>query len=670
MICTSIQNKSLDQIFEILDNCKMAEIRLDSCELLDSEVEECFSADMPLVATCRLDVLAGKYPGLSQIQLANLAEKKLKLAIEAGASYVDLELEMPKEMVKRIKECAHENGSILIRSFHDFKGTDSFEALKAVVEKCFYHGADLVKVATMAKNADDVATVMNLYSEYKEGSLLAFCMGEYGKNSRIDCLKYGAPFTYAAVSEDDLTAPGQWLYEQMQEAVYADKCSFDASLLIPTSKSYAQRAIIAAALADGVSHLRNFTECEDTMSAIAVARALGAEVKIEEIGEVKTVVIKGISASLGSLKGKISEIFVGESGLLTRLMIPIMAQLSGDVVFTGEKTLANRKLAGATEIMNAMGVQLSALEREDFLPLRVEGSLSQTNAEISGVNGSQLVSGLLMAMPFSQKNMNLLVENPKSIPYTFMTIDVLEKFGIKLSNEMLGGRDFLESNGDWSLATEMIFKVKANQKYKATDMDLEGDWSSAAPFLIAGAIFGQASIEGLSTTSLQADLSIMDFLMQAGASLTQFDGDDGEVCVHQSPLLAFTVDASHCPDLFPVLSILAAFSQGESRINGVGRLVNKESNRAEAIVNMLSAMGVKNEITGDELVIEGHSLAWRILNGKLLKGGKYKSHKDHRMVMALSIAALGADSTIEIDDTACVAKSYPNFCKDFNSSIL
>ena len=189
----------------------------------------------------------------------------------------------------------------------------------------------------------------------------------------------------------------------------------------------------------------------------------------------------------------------------------------------------------------------------------------------------------------------------------------------------------------------------------------------------------------------------MDILMDAGASLSQLDGDRGNITVQRAPLKAFSVDASNCPDLFPIISVLAAFCQGTSRLAGVGRLANKESDRAKAILEMLDQMGVKASVEGDEMIIEGHSLAQRLLNqgsgsdseclessvsgcdqslvsGKyvshgLLKGGSYTSHHDHRMVMALKVAALGADSPITIDDEDCVAKSFPQFHETFEAIV-
>ena len=696
MICTTIQNKNLEQILEALEGCEMAEIRLDRCDLSLREIEECFTSDVPLVATCRIADLIASEPSLQdegltpqskEIKAAQIAEKRLCKAIEAGARYVDVEIEAPKQMSKRVRSVAHENGTVFIRSFHDFEGTDSLEALKAVVEKCCYHGADIVKVVTTAHCQEDVDRVLSLYdwchgvsasenekiASLDEGGLIAFCMGDAGRQSRLDSLRMGAPYTYAALSEHETAAPGQWDAAEMASALYDGFHFIESSGTpeVPCSKSFAQRAIIAAALASGVSHLRGYTPCGDNEAAIRVAENLGA--KVERNGGELT--ITGIAAGLEALQG-VQTLHVGESGLLTRMMIPVMAQLCpSQVEFTGEKTLLERPLTGAREVMEALGATIasSGTNGNDEgasdlvrVPLTVKGPLTATRAEISGKHGSQIISGLLMALPFSQKNTSLIVREPKSIPYMFITVEVLKKFGIKIGNDMLGGRDFIESGGDWSLCTEIVFKVKGGQRFEAADIDLERDWSAAANFLVAGAIFGKVEMDGLDTTSLQADLSIMDILMDAGASLSQLDGDKGTITVQRAPLKAFAVDASNCPDLFPIISVLAAFCQGTSRIAGVGRLANKESDRAKAIVEMLTQMGVKASVEGDELVVEGHSLAQRLLAQGLLKGGEYTSHHDHRMVMALKVASLGADGPISIDDEVCVEKSFPDFLKMFS----
>ena len=662
MVCTVIQGRDLEGIFQALECCEMAEIRLDSCRLSMDDIEECFSSDTPLVATCRVEEMLSADSGLTRQQALKLSEERLLAAIDAGAAYVDVEMEIPKEVSKRIRARAHSCGTVFIRSVHDYSSTGTYDELKAWVEKCRYYGADIVKLVTMARSGEDAARVLQLYDEYDPASLIAFCMGEAGRESRVECLAKGAPYSYAALSEDESAAPGQWTASDMAARIYGRRhfigYSEGPELRMPASKSFAQRAIVAAALADGVSRLDGYSACSDSESAVRVARSLGAEVRSLDDGRVLE--IKGIGAGPGSVD--IDSLNVGESGLLTRLMIPLSAVISGsDVTIEGEKTLLGRPMKGADRMLAAFGVQLSS----DHIPLKVYGSLESGNASISGMNGSQLISGLLMALPLTAGKSTVTVTEPKSIPYMFITLDVMKRFGVVAANEMSGGRDFFESDGDWSLCSGITFNIKGGQRYAPADFSLEGDWSAAANFLVAGAIFGRAELTGLDTCSLQADISIMDILMDAGASLSQSDGDTGPITVQRAPLTAFSIDASNCPDLFPIVSVLAAFCQGRSRISGVDRLAHKESDRGAAILQMLSQMGVKAEVDGNDMLIEGHSLAQRCLTGNLLKGGRYTSHHDHRMVMALMVAGLGADGKIEIDDEECVAKSFPGFIDVF-----
>lgn len=681
MICTSLQHKNLDALFEALETTEMAEIRLDRCPLSPDDIEGLFgSSDVPLVATCRIaEVLADlqRADGIpdtekgrreQQIRAYDITERRLTKAVEAGAAYIDLEMEAPAPMSKRLRKAAQENGAIVIRSYHDFTGTPSREKLAETVSQCREFGAEVVKIVTTAQCEADVQTVLSLYEDFDR--LIAFCMGEAGRQSRLDCLAKGAPYTYAAFTEDEATAPGQWTTASMEKALYGNwkPIACDTPLQMPCSKSFAQRAILAAALAEGTSHLSGYSPCGDNESALAVARSLGATVlPVEDAAG--TLTITGIGATAGSMDLK--EVHVGESGLLTRLMIPIVAVLGkGPVRITGEKTLPGRPLKGAADMMASFGVLLSSDNARSnafndvFVPLTVKNNLVPGKAEISGKDGSQLISGLLTALPLTGKNSTLYVEDPKSIPYMFITVDVLGKFGIRIQSEMEGDDIFLQTQ-DWGHCSQITFKVKGNQQIKAADLAIEGDWSAAANFLVAGAIFGSLDLDGLDTASLQADLSIMDILTEAGASLSRLD-EEKTLHVQRAPLNAFHFDLNQCPDLFPIVAVLAAFCQGESRLAGVNRLAGKESDRGKAVADMLTQMGVKNRIEDDEMIICGRSLQQRLLTGTLLRGGSYTSLHDHRMVMALKVAALGADSPITIDDEACVAKSFPSFHEIFN----
>jgi 3-phosphoshikimate 1-carboxyvinyltransferase len=719
MICVTLQNRSLEDILEILENSdpaiQMAEIRLDRCHLDEDEIAELFSSsDTPLIATCRV---AGDGSGTWEE-----AEAKLQAAIEAGAAFVDLEIEAPKEMGKRLRRSCSEYGTRMIRSCHFFDGTPSLEVLSDTAEKCRRFGGEIIKVAVSASSDSDVDRILSLYDSCEEGRLVAFAMGEAGRMSRLECLRLGAPFTYAALSAEEAAAPGQWAYSEMTAALchserseesIRSKCTSSVQpVQMPASKSFAQRAIIAAALADrsqsdmsraqntisrslsgvegpgahstsprslsgvegsgaegpipATSALTGYSTCGDSEAAKAVAVILSDALSLSK-GEAKDLAAKDLP----------SHIHVGESGLLTRLMIPIVAALQNTgnfakvVEITGEGTLLNRPLKGASEIMAKFGTVLRPLGDQAAgdikVPLSVQGPLLPGKVDISGKDGSQLISGLLMALPLLQGDSVIHVHDPKSIPYMFITIDVLKKFGIRIGSEMEGDEEFMETQ-DWGLCTGITFKIKGGQEYKPASFSIEGDWSAAANFLVAGAVFGKVQLKGLDTTSLQADISIMDILMDAGASLSQ-EEETGIITAQRAPLRCFDTDLGNCPDLFPIVSVLAAFCGGVSHILGFKRLAGKESDRGKAIVETLTKMGVKACAEGDMLTVEGHSLESRILNGTLLKGGEYTSYHDHRMAMALTVASLGADGPITIDDTACVAKSFPDFFDTWRQAI-
>ncbi len=665
MICVSIGNRTYDQILEVLDNPKveMAEIRLDLCPMEDPQISELFAnAPIPLVATCRAGVLSSR-GGIPAEEAWEKACAKLSVAINAGANYADLELEAPFLQSRRIQGLCQDSGTILIRSWHNYEETPDREYLEQIMDRCFRYGAQIAKLVSRASSSKDIEAMFSLY-EKAPGALVAFCMGDKGQQSRIDCLAQGAPFTYAAPDDGTPVEPSQISLRLMNEAVFGVREAYDPGILdMPSSKSFAQRAIIAAALAEGTSHLGNYSPCDDSESAIKVALALGAEVRRDG----RELTIKGIGGQWDCPK-TIDTLNVGESGLLARLMIPLLACIGkGEVSLTGTGTLPSRPLSGASDIMAAFGVLLQNVDsasKAQHIPLRVKGKLIPGTADIPGQYGSQLISGLLMALPLCEGASTVYVNEPKSLPYMFITCDVLKRFGVVINSELEGDAQMIETQ-EWDQCSSVNFKIKGAQRYKAADFDLEGDWSAAANFMVAGAIFGRVQVHALDTSSLQADLGIVDILVDAGASVSELE--NGDICVHKGPLTAFEADLNNSPDLFPAVSILAAFCEGDSIIYGVKRLNGKESDRGRAIEQMLGSMGVECNLDGDVLCVHGESLASRIINGRLLDGGKYSSHHDHRIAMALKVASLGAKSPVEIDDEACVGKSFPDFFKIFQA---
>jgi len=599
----------------------MAEIRLDLCPALsDADITELFSTSaVTLLATCRIS---------DKLDAAE-AEHKLTLAIKAGAAFVDVEIEAPTDMAARVQAVAKENGCRFLRSVHFFDGTPSIDKLQQVTTECFDSGAEIAKIVTTAHKAEDVSRTMSLYNLHPDGSLIAFCMGEAGRESRFDALKKGAPFTYAALNEAEATAPGQWCAAEMVNALYGDAKRWNAqNIEIPASKSMAQRAIVADMLAGGGSKLNGYSPCEDSESALRVVKTLR--------------------------EGIPSEIFVGESGFLTRFLIPIIAaKHSGETIIRGEKSLVGRPLKGAKEIMKAFGVELESLDNPSSetisVPLKIKGRLQAERVTVSGSDGSQIISGLMAALPLLYTDSEIIVTEPKSVPYLKMTVDILQKYCVQIKYE--------------EHPEKIILHINGNQHYKPAAIDIEADWSGAAPFIIAGAIFSRVTLEKLSENSVQADKLILQILKKAGVK-PKISGS--QISVLKTPTRAFSVDLNQAPDLFPVVSIFAAFSEGESTLKGMERLKGKESDRAKAIVQMLNQLGVECRQNGDTLYIHGHSLTYRFANNQLLKGGNFTSNADHRMVMALKIAELGADSPVKIDNESCVAKSFPDFCKYFS----
>jgi len=666
MICTTLQNKTYREILQLLPQLEMAEIRLDRCSLSDSQIEDLFGqTDVPLLATCRAEELEPEFGDKSWDE----AERILSLAVEAGARFADLEIEAPSGFSRRFQKLCRECGTELIRSYHNFIDTPDEKGLQMALARCFRYGADIAKIVPTCRNEEDAKRIESLYSviledvDSMQGRLIAFGMGDAGKETRIECLRRGAPFTYAALNKEEAAAPGQPVSEELAEQIYGSAKPFvKKGLRMPASKSFAQRAILSAALAEGTSRLFDYSPCDDSEAALDLARSLGASVETDG----STLIISGIGPIGADLAKEV--INVGESGLLARLSVPVLSAINGlPFQVQGRGTLLRRPMNEAASIMAAFGVLISNNEdspakREIHVPLTVRGRLIPGTADVSGAAGSQLISGLLMALPLCARDSILHVTDPKSIPYMYITLDVLRHFGISTRSEMEGDAQLLEAE-DWSGCSGITFKVRGGQRYRAAEFGIESDWSAAANFLVAGAIFGSVELEGMDMKSIQADIAIIDVLVEAGALVSQLD--DGTICAGRAPLEGFSFDLNHAPDLFPIVSVLAAFCSGRTELAGIGRLRSKESDRAAAILEMLQQMGVEAFIDGDSLIVDGESRTGRILGGRLLRGGNYTSRHDHRMAMALRVAALGADSPIIIDDEACVGKSFPGFFEVF-----
>lgn len=395
----------------------------------------------------------------------------------------------------------------------------------------------------------------------------------------------------------------------------------------PCSKSYAQRALAAALLSDGETTLSNIELCDDTRYAMNVITGLGASVR--QTGPTEYVIRGGLAPITDTIN-------TGESGLATRLFTPIAALCDRRMTITGTGTMLRRPIGMMTDPLRNLGVQVRS---NGYLPITVQGPLRGGETDVEAYVSSQFLTGLLMSLPLAEGDTILHVEQPNSLPYLAVTVDLASKFRIRMEHN--GFREFF---------------IPGGQHYHPAKLHIEGDWSSAAFMLVAGAIAGEVTAKRMNTLSLQADLAIIQALTKAGAVIIT---TPDEITVRKRELTGFDFDATQRPDLFPILAVLGANCEGTTHIRGVNRLVYKESNRAEAIVSEYTKLGMDVALEDDVMTVRGGSLS----------GGTIDSCNDHRIAMAAAIAALAASGPVTITNAQAVTKSYPRFWDDLDSII-
>ena len=412
-------------------------------------------------------------------------------------------------------------------------------------------------------------------------------------------------------------------------------------IVAPPSKSYTQRAYAGALLHTGKTIIYNAGTSDDECVALQIIEQLGAMIENETTKDKDE---KNICYKCKIINSKgvvpIADNFsCGESGLSARLFTPIAALCSSEIKIDATGSLLRRPLSEMELVLKEMGVTFS--NWTGYLPFSLKGKLIPKNSIINAGNSSQFLTGLLFALSScAVEPITISVSKLESKPYIDLSLEVLEKFGRPIHNNNY--KEFLIDPSCFKLQDEVRISV-------------EGDWSSAAFLLVAGAIAGEITVSNLNAASKQADKAILQVLQSAGASLV---ANEGSITTKRSRLKSFDFDATHCPDLFPILAILAALCEGESNIMGVHRLFYKESNRAESITEMLESFDVPFSVENDILSISGV---------QQLQGTVIDSYNDHRIAMAAAVGALRAGSRVDIINAGVVKKSYPNFYTDLQS---
>jgi 3-phosphoshikimate 1-carboxyvinyltransferase len=398
----------------------------------------------------------------------------------------------------------------------------------------------------------------------------------------------------------------------------------------PPSKSCTHRAIIIAALSKGRSSIGSALLSADTKASLAACKAFGAKIELKR----NKLLVEGVA---GKPAKPDKTIDVANSGTTLRIMTAVASLCSGWVTLSGDESIRKRPMQPLLAALGELGALTSSNEGKP--PVKVSGPLRGGVCHIRGDVSSQFISALLIAAPLARGDTRIEVTtNTLSRPYIGLTLQAMKEAGVIAETKDSG------------------FQIKGGQTYLAKDYVVEGDYSSAAFILTAGAITGsEATVNNLRSDSLQGDRKIIEILQKMGCSLAV--GEGSVKIMGGSELAGLELDMSETPDLVPITAVLACFAKGKTLIKNVAHLRFKESDRLRAMATELSKMGAKISEGSDFLRIEG---------SKPLSGGRLCGWNDHRIVMALSVAALRAEGRTTIDSAESVDVSFPGYVSAMN----
>lgn len=402
------------------------------------------------------------------------------------------------------------------------------------------------------------------------------------------------------------------------------------SIPIPGSKSLTHRALLLGALSSVPCRVRNPLVGADCLSTLAVLEALGARAQLEGSDVLFTPI-----DDLGPTEQVLD---CRNSGTTLRLMLAQVARLKGSSTLTGDDSLRKRPNGALIDALEALGAGIQSADGR--APLEVRGPISSGQVRLPAKVSSQYASGLLLALPLLEGSSEVEMQAPvSSRPYLDLTLETASAFGLRIEVAV----------NDQGLR----FVIPGGQRPRATSFTVEGDWSTAAFPLVAGALARRVvRLTGLRADSAQGDRAIVEILGRFGQRVqTEAEAVRLEPARITAP---GTIDLGATPDLFPALCAMAARAEGETVLIGAPSLRHKECDRIAAMVRGLRQLGVQAEELPDGALIVGGRVCGT-------QGTTLKSEHDHRIYMAFSVLALVAQGVTAIDGSGCEAVSYPGF---------
>ena len=404
--------------------------------------------------------------------------------------------------------------------------------------------------------------------------------------------------------------------------------NLDATVSIPGSKSYTQRALIIASLAEGRSFLRNSLISEDTKYLMGALRSLGSDILVAH----KDIMVTGTG---GNIKNSGKKLYLGNNGTALRFLTTVVSLGTGKFIIDGSDRLRERPIKPLLDALKILGSDCRGMDKSGYPPVVIQGGgLQGGKVTFTDIESSQYISSILITSPYARSDVKIeLRGTTSSMPYIDMTEGVMNHFGVEVTRR---GKN--------------EYSVKAPQKYTGKRYLVESDVSSASYFFLAAALCeGRVKVLNINANTLQGDIRFLEILERLGCHIVR--GIDWvEVAGRELNRGDYRFDMADMPDMVPTLAVLSAFRPGQTVISNVSHLRLKESNRIEALVNELNRTGIDTKELEDGLII----------NGGIPHGAEIETYDDHRIAMSFAIAGLTTKG-ITIKNRKCVNKSFPEF---------